>query len=99
MNSLKGYIAIGKIKIKVGGGNGGHNGLLSIDNVLGENYKRLRIGIGHPGSRDFVSKYVLEKFSIEDREIINNKIELINKYFSLIFENDGLFLTKVASKE
>ena len=92
-------IAIGKIKIKVGGGNGGHNGLLSIDNVLGENYKRLRIGIGHPGSRDFVSKYVLEKFSIEDREIINNKIELINKYFSLIFENDGLFLTKVASKE
>ena len=92
-------ISIGKIKIKVGGGNGGHNGLLSIDNVLGKNYKRLRIGISHPGSRKFVSQYVLEKFSIEDRDIINNKIELITKYFSLIFENDRLFLTKVASKE
>ena len=90
-------LALGKVKIKTGGGNGGHNGLHSIDQTIGKNYKRLRIGIGHPNSKDLVSAYVLEKFSNEERKVIDNKINLLTKYFSLIFENDGLLLTKITS--
>jgi len=90
-------LAVNKIKIKTGGGNGGHNGLLSIDESLGNNYKRLRIGIGHPGIKEMVSSYVLDKFSNQDRELIDNKINSLTKQFSLIFEDDGLFLNKIAS--
>ena len=59
-------LKVGKVKIKIGGGNGGHNGLASIDNCIGTDYKRLRIGIGHPGSKDLVSSYVLQEFNKED---------------------------------
>tara|TARA_B110000116_G_scaffold269613_1_gene285925 strand:- start:1220 stop:1774 length:555 start_codon:yes stop_codon:yes gene_type:complete len=90
-------LAVNKIKVKTGGGNGGHNGLLSIDGAIGNNYKRLRIGIGHPGIKEMVSSYVLDKFSNQDRELIDKKITLLTKNFSLIFENDGLFLTKITS--
>ena len=90
-------LAVNKIKIKTGGSNGGHNGLASIDESIGSSYKRLRIGIGHPGIKEMVASYVLEKFSNHDRELINNKIKLLTNYFSLVFENDGLFLTKIAS--
>ena len=90
-------LALSKIKIKIGGGNAGHNGLLSIDETIGNNYKRLRIGIGRPEIKKMVSSYVLEKFSNQDRELINKKINLLTKHFSLIFEDDGLFLTKIAS--
>ena len=90
-------LAVNKIKIKTGGGNGGHNGLLSIDEAIGKNYKRLRIGIGHPGIKEMVPSYVLEKFSNQDRELIDKKINILTKYFSLIFEDDSLFLTKVNS--
>ena len=87
-------LKVGKIKLKFGGGNGGHNGLLSIDNNIGKDYKRVRIGIGRPSSRDLVSKYVLKKFNKDDRIIINKKINLLVKYFDLIFDNDSLLLTK-----
>jgi PTH1 family peptidyl-tRNA hydrolase len=88
-------LAIDKIKTKIGGGNGGHNGLLSIDGAIGSNYKRLRIGIGRPEVKEMVSSYVLEKFSNKDRELIDKKIILLTKHFPLIFENDGLLLTKL----
>ena len=90
-------LALGKIKIKTGGGNGGHNGLRSIDKNIGKNYIRLRVGIGHPGSKELVSSYVLEKFTHEDRKVIDNKINLLTKYFSLIFEDVGLLLTKIST--
>ena len=88
-------LSLGKIKIKTGGGNGGHKGLLSIDETIGKNYKRLRLGIGHPGIKEMVSSYVLEKFSEEDRKIIDYKINLLSKNFSLIFNDESLFLTKL----
>ena len=92
-------LTLGKIKIKIGGGNGGHNGLLSIEEAIGKNFKRVRIGIGHPGSKDLVFSFVLKKFSVKDRKFINHKIELLTKYFSLIFENKSLLLTKIALKQ
>ena len=79
-------LIVGIVKIKIGGGNGGHNGLLSIDRTINRNYKRLRIGIGHPGSKEQVSSYVLKKFNKVDRKIIDRIIELLNELFTLIFK-------------
>ena len=88
-------LTIGKIKVKLGGGNGGHNGLLSIDETIGNSYNRLRLGIGHPGSKDLVNKYVLNKFRPEEEKIIDILIKSSVKHFDLFFSNKELFLTKV----
>ncbi len=89
-------LQLSKVKIKKGGSNGGHNGLLSIDQYLGEDYNRIRIGIDHPGHKDLVSDYVLSKFSYEEKEIIDSKIEKIKINFNLIFTDIPLFLSKIA---
>lgn len=52
----------GRVKIKCGGGHGGHNGLKSLDSCIGADYWRVRLGIGHPGHKDAVSGYVLCNF-------------------------------------
>lgn len=57
----------GKIRIKKGGGNGGHNGLTSLDQHMGKEYVRVRVGIGHPGHKDLVTSYVLGNFSKNDQ--------------------------------
>jgi PTH1 family peptidyl-tRNA hydrolase len=56
-------LAPGKVRVKVGGGDAGHNGLRSITAHLGPGYKRLRIGIGHPGDKALVYSYVLNDFA------------------------------------
>jgi PTH1 family peptidyl-tRNA hydrolase len=56
----------GKLRVKRGGGNAGHNGLRSIDGSLGPDYWRVRIGIGHPGIKELVQPYVLQNFSGEE---------------------------------
>ena len=61
-------LAPGKCRFKSGGGHAGHNGLKSIHSHIGENYKRVRLGIGHPGQKDLVSKYVLQDFSKKEQE-------------------------------
>ena len=58
----------GKVRVKAGGGVAGHNGLRSITAHLGNDYVRVRIGIGHPGSRDLVKNWVLQNFVKSDRE-------------------------------
>src|SRR5207302_899300 len=62
-------LGIGRIKVKTGGSNGGHNGLKSIDEHIGSEYTRVRIGISHPGDKDEVSSHVLSKFSKGEKEI------------------------------
>lgn len=65
----------GRIKLKVGGGHGGHNGLRDITAQLGTGeFNRLRIGIGHPGHKDQVHNYVLGKPAQEDRQLIFDAI-------------------------
>ena len=91
-------LELSKVKIKQGGGNGGHNGLESIDQFIGENYFRIRIGIDHPGHKDLVSSYVLNKFLKSEQEIINNKINKIVKNIELIFSDIPLFLTKISEQ-
>lgn len=56
-------LASGKVRIKVGGGTGGHNGIRSIDPQIGSNYRRVRLGVGHPGHKDLVMPHVLGDFS------------------------------------
>lgn len=66
----------GTVKFKIGGGNGGHNGLKSLDSHIGKDYIRVRIGIGKPANKDDVSNYVLSNFSKEEL----NKLEDIIKH-------------------
>ena len=56
----------GKLRVKQGGGSAGHNGLRSIDALLGPDYWRVRIGVGHPGVKELVQPYVLQNFSGEE---------------------------------
>ena len=68
-------LPVGRVKIKTGGGHGGHNGLRDIINQLGSpNFQRLRIGIGHPGQKDLVLDYVLGKPSQQDKHRIDDVI-------------------------
>jgi PTH1 family peptidyl-tRNA hydrolase len=60
-------LAPGKVRIKVGGGVAGHNGLRSISAHIGNDYKRVRIGIGHPGDKNIVHSYVLSDFTKAER--------------------------------
>ena len=57
----------GKIRVKKGGGHGGHNGLRSMDAHIGKEYWRVRLGIGHPGDKNLVSNYVLHDFAKADQ--------------------------------
>ena len=66
----------GIAKLKTGGGHGGHNGLRDIINQLGtKDFHRLRIGVGHPGSKDQVVDYVLHNASRDDRLLIDRDID------------------------
>lgn len=69
-------IPCGRIKFKLGGGNGGHNGLKDIQARLGSpDFYRLRLGIGHPGDRNEVVNYVLKKPRREEKELIEDAID------------------------
>lgn len=65
----------GDIRLKQGGGHGGHNGLRDIIECLGPDFYRLRIGIGHPGHRDQVTPYVLSAPSSSDKKLILQSID------------------------
>ena len=67
----------GKCRFKLSGGHAGHNGLKSIHSHIGENYKRIRLGIGHPGQKDLVSKYVLENFSKKEQQWLEKLLKNI----------------------
>ena len=89
-------LVLGKIKIKIGGGNAGHNGLKSIDEVMGKDYARLRLGVGRPESKEFdTADYVLGKFSKEEMEVAKSVSEKISKFFEELLEGrEDVFLNK-----
>ncbi|MCO6407083.1 MULTISPECIES: aminoacyl-tRNA hydrolase [Hoeflea] len=90
-------LAPGKLKLKTGGGNGGHNGLKSIDAHCGKDYKRLRIGIGHPGHKDRVNPHVLGDFAKSDQEWLEPLLDAIADHADLIAKGDDAgFLNKIA---
>ena len=89
---------IGNIKTKIGGSSGGHNGLKSIDSHIGQNYRRLRIGIGHPGDKNLVNNYVLGDFSKQESDIINELINNIAIKLDLIINNQHNNLSQILSE-
>ena len=60
----------GTLRLKVNGGHGGHNGLKSIINLVGNNFIRLRVGVGHPGDKADVTNWVLSKFKPKEKELL-----------------------------
>src|SRR5690606_25268694 len=81
-------LAPGKVRIKRGGGNGGHNGLRSIDPRIGTNYRRVRIGVGHPGHKDAVMHWVLGDFSKAEREWLTPLLETLADNAALLVKGD-----------
>lgn len=67
-------LSLGTVRLKEGGGAGGHNGLRDLIEHLGEGFWRLRLGIGHPGSRDQVHDYVLHRASSAEQLLIDDGI-------------------------
>ena len=70
-------LAPGKLRVKTGGGNAGHNGLRSITAHLGNDYRRLRLGIGHPGDKALVHGFVLNDFAKGERAWVETLCEAI----------------------
>jgi PTH1 family peptidyl-tRNA hydrolase len=86
-----------KVRVKRGGGAGGHNGLKSIDAHLGNDYWRIRLGIGHPGDKTLVTPYVLGDFGKSDQDWLIPLFDGIADHLSLLFAgNDAGFMTKLA---
>ncbi|MBL41976.1 MAG: aminoacyl-tRNA hydrolase [Rhodospirillaceae bacterium] len=80
-------LSIGKIKAKFSGGNAGHKGLNNISKLIGNNYLRIRIGIGHPG-KDYVSKYVLENFKEDEFNLLEKNITYIRENIYFLMNNE-----------
>ena len=87
----------GKLKVKTGGGNAGHNGLRSTTQHIGNEYVRLRIGIGHPGHKDLVHGYVLHDFARIDFDWLDPVLAAIAEALPhLVLGDQGRFMTEVA---
>jgi PTH1 family peptidyl-tRNA hydrolase len=90
-------LAPGKIKVKMGGGHAGHNGLRSIHGVIGEAYGRVRLGIGHPGNKDLVAGYVLHDFAKSDRDWLEPLLQgIADGAGELASGDDAKFLNAVS---
>ncbi len=89
-------LPVAKIKLKKAGGSAGHNGIKSIDQHLGNQYWRLRIGIARPIYKEQVASYVLSDFNAQEKEIINQSINLISTNITELFGvNRNLFMDKI----
>ncbi len=90
-------LVAGKVRVKIGGGNGGHNGLRSIDPVIGKEYKRVRLGIGRPAHKEQVSNYVLGDFAKSDKDWLEKLLAATAQNVGLLLdENDAQFMNKMA---
>jgi peptidyl-tRNA hydrolase, PTH1 family len=90
-------LAPSKVKVKTGGGNAGHNGLRSITAHIENDYKRVRLGIGHPGSKDVVIHYVLNDFAKSEREWLNTLLDAVADAAPYLAKgDDARFLSDVA---
>jgi PTH1 family peptidyl-tRNA hydrolase len=85
-----------KVRVKVGGGIAGHNGLRSISAHLGNEYRRVRLGIGHPGVKELVHGHVLSDFSKSDRPWVEALMEAVADNAALLADGrDSSFQNKV----
>ncbi|WP_323717431.1 aminoacyl-tRNA hydrolase [Paracoccus aminovorans] len=92
-------LAPGKVRVKTGSGHAGHNGLRSIHQHIGEAYRRLRIGIGHPGHKDRVTGHVLSDFAKAEEAGLDDLLRGISDGASaLAAGDDAAFLNAVAAR-
>ena len=92
-------IDLGKVKVKFGGSNAGHNGIESIDKNIGKNYSRIRIGIGRPQKNSTGADYVLDNFSNEEKDNMQEVAKNIIESFSILINKDlDLFSSKINQK-
>jgi PTH1 family peptidyl-tRNA hydrolase len=86
----------GRLRVKIGGGNAGHNGLRSITEHIGNDYRRVRIGIGHPGDKDRVHDYVLSNFAKAEMPWVEAICEAIAANAEFLAEGaDASFQNKI----
>lgn len=86
-----------KVKVKIGGGTAGHNGLRSIDQHLGPDFRRVRIGIGHPGHKDRVSPYVLGNYAKAEQDDLADMLAAIGAEAAWLAQGDNArFMSDIA---
>jgi PTH1 family peptidyl-tRNA hydrolase len=86
----------GKVRVKVGGGSAGHNGIRSLDQHIGKHYRRVRIGVGHPGVKEMVHGHVLGDFAKSDREWLEVLLDAIAGNAELVAKGDeNGFMNKI----
>lgn len=92
-------LAPGKFRMKTGGGTGGHNGLKSISALNKDGYRRLRIGVGHPGRKEMVPAYVLHDFAKSDSEWLDPMLDAFADEAPLMAAGkDSEFASKVHAR-
>ncbi|WP_407116857.1 aminoacyl-tRNA hydrolase [Bradyrhizobium sp. LMG 9283] len=86
----------GKVRVKIGGGIAGHNGLRSISAHIGNDYRRVRLGIGHPGVKELVHGYVLSDFAKTDNEWVATLCDAVAEHAALLAKGtDATFANRV----
>jgi len=89
-----------KVKVKQGGGTAGHNGLRSIDQHLGADFRRVRLGIGHPGHKDRVTGYVLGNFAKAETDDLADMLGAVAAEAEWLAKGDGTrFMNDVALRQ
>jgi PTH1 family peptidyl-tRNA hydrolase len=90
----------GKVRVKRGGGTAGHNGLRSIDSMIGPDFWRIRIGIGHPGIRELVHPYVLMNFTAEEMRLwVEPVVDAVTEAIPLLLDDaPDAFMSEVARR-
>ncbi|MEM6538054.1 MAG: aminoacyl-tRNA hydrolase [Pseudomonadota bacterium] len=90
-------LAPGKVRVKTGGGVAGHNGLRSIEAHLSKDFRRVRIGIGHPGDKSRVSGHVLGDFSKLDQEWLDPTLDAIVDEAPSLKDGDAAYAAAIGS--
>ena len=86
-----------KVKVKTGGGTAGHNGLRSIDQHLGPDFRRVRLGIGHPGHKDRVTGYVLGNYAKAEIDALTDMLAAVGAEAEWLAQGeDARFMSDVA---
>ena len=86
----------GKVRVKIGGGIAGHNGLRSISAHIGNDYRRVRLGIGHPGVKELVHGHVLSDFAKADNDWVTTLCDAVAEHAGLIVKGtDATFANRV----
>ncbi|HZB91051.1 MAG TPA: aminoacyl-tRNA hydrolase, partial [Stellaceae bacterium] len=90
-------LAPGKLRVKRGGGAAGHNGIRSIDDAIGEDFWRVRLGVGHPGVKELVQPYVLQNFAAEEIGWLVPLLDAVAEALPVLIADDAPgFMSKMA---